>query len=153
MQWPDPFAAILHEWAAVFLRRSMRNFIRYTRDSGMSMSQIGAMFHIHREGCSGVSELGDDLGVTSAAASQMLERLVQQELVTRSEDPSDRRQKKLVLTEKGVRVIHESMQARQGWLDELAMTLSDSEKEQVVVALKILIDKAKRLENPAAAEE
>lgn len=153
MQWSDPFAAILHEWAAVFLHRSMRNFIRYTRDSGLSMSQIGAMFHIHREGCSGVSELGDDLGVTSAAASQMLERLVQQGLVTRSEDPADRRLKKLVLTEKGIQVIQEGMQARQGWLDDLAKTLSDSEKDHVVVALKILIDKAKRLDNPAAAEE
>ena len=62
------------------MHRSMRHFLRYARESGLSMSQFGALFHIHRRGSSGVTDLGDHLGVTSAAASQMLDRLVQQGL-------------------------------------------------------------------------
>ena len=152
MQQSDLMTAALQEWVAVFMRRSMRNFIRYTRDSGLSMSQIGALFHIHREGSGGVTDLGDSLGVTSAAASQMLERLVQQDLILRTEDQVDRRVKQLALTEKGTRVIQESIHARQGWLDDLAKMLSPTEKEQVVAALEILIDKAKRLKYPADSE-
>jgi DNA-binding MarR family transcriptional regulator len=143
----DPLAITLQEWVQVSMRRSMRNFIRYARDSGLSMSQIGALFHIHHQGSCGVTDLGESLGVTSAAASQMLERLVQQGLILRSEDPIDRRVKQLVLTEKGSRVIQESIQARQGWLGDLPRMFSPNEKEQVVAALKILINKAKQLEN------
>jgi DNA-binding MarR family transcriptional regulator len=152
MQQPDLFATTMQEWVAVFMRRSMRNFIRYTRESGLSMSQIGALFHIHRSGGCGVTDLGDNLGVTRAAASQMLERLVQQGLILRTEDRVDRRVKQLVLTEKGSCTIQESVHARQGWLDDLAETLSASEKEQVVAALTILIDKAKRLRIPVDSE-
>ena len=146
MQLPDPVIASLHDWLGVFMQRSMRGFARYLRESGLSMSQIGALYHIHHQESSGVSDLGEHLGVTSAAASQLLERLVQQDLILRSEDPADRRVKQLVLTEKGSRVVEESFQARKAWLEGLAKTLSAAEKEQVVAALNILIEKAKQLD-------
>jgi DNA-binding MarR family transcriptional regulator len=152
MQPADPFAATLQEWVAIFMRRSMKNFLTFTRESGLSMSQFGAMFHIHREGGCGVTDLGDNLGVTSAAASQMLERLVQQGLITRSEDPVDRRVKQLVITEKGAHLIKDSTQARLEWLHDFSATLTDSEKEQVSAALHILIEKAKMLESSAAPQ-
>ncbi len=131
------------------MRRSMRHFMRYSRESGLSMSQVGALFHIHREGNCGVSDLGDNLGVSSAAASQMLERLVQQGLILRSEAPNDRRAKQLVLTEKGRQVVQESIHARQGWLNDLAAMLSAEEKAQVIAALGILLEKINRLEETA----
>jgi len=148
----DPFVATLKEWIEVSTCRSMRNFIHYARKSGLSMSHLGAMFHIHRKGSCGVTDLGDHLGVTSAAASQMLERLVRQELILRTEDPNDRRVKQIVLTDKGYRVLEEGIHARQGWLNDLAQTLSDGEKETIMVALNILIDKAKNLKQPFEPE-
>ena len=78
----------------------------------------------------------------------MLERLVQQGMILRSEDPNDRRAKQLVLTEKGQQTLHESIQARQSWLDELATLLSDSEKEQVRAAMNILIEKTEQIKLP-----
>jgi DNA-binding MarR family transcriptional regulator len=153
MQHGDLFAATLNEWVAVFMRRSMRNFIRYARESGLSVSQINALMHIHRLGGCTVTDLGDHLGVTSAAASQMLERLVQQELILRSEDPADRRVKQLVLTDKGDQLVLKSIHARQGWLEDLAKSMTPGEKEQATAALRTLIDKAKSLENPAELDD
>lgn len=147
----DPFVARLKEWMEVSMRHSMRNIIRYARESGLSMSNLGAIFHIHRIGSCGVTELGDHLGVTSAAASQMLERLVQQELLLRTEDPDDRRVKQIALTEKGYRILEEGIRARQGWLNDLAQTLSDSEKDTIMVGLNILIDKVNQLTPPIEA--
>ena len=145
MQEVDPFAATFNKWVVVFMRSSMRSFIFYLKERGLSLSQIGALFLIHR--CSSrVSDIGDELGVTSAAASQMLERMVQQGLILRSEDPNDRRVKQIVLTDKGRQIIRESLNARQGWLDNLVQALSDSEKEQINRALNILIDKASQIE-------
>ena len=144
MQSSDPLITSLQEWIEVFMRRSMRNFLQYTRESGLSMSQIGALFHIHRHGSSAVSDLGDHLGVTNAAVSQMLERMVQQKLIERSEDPNDRRVKKIVLTDLGRKTLMESVHARQAWLIDLADSMSASEQEQVQAALTLLVEKARR---------
>jgi len=152
MQQADPFVATLQEWIEVFMQRSMRDFLGYVRESGLSMSQLGALFQIHHRESSGVTDLGDKLGVTSSAASQLLERLVQQELILRSEDPSDRRVKQLILTEKGHQVLQESIRARQSWLSDLAETLSDCEKEAIIAALNILIDKANHLSQPVESD-
>ena len=148
MQQADAFVVTLQKWIGVFMQRSMRDIMGYARDSGISMSQLGALFQIHRRGSGGVTDLGDNLGVTSSAASQLLERLVHQGLILRSEDPSDRRVKQIVLTDKGRQVLEASIRARQGWLSDLAEVLSDSEKETMITALNILIDKASQLTQP-----
>ena len=149
----DEFSATLQEWVVIFMRRSMHRFIHYTRQSGLSISQAGALFQLHRQGSCGVSDMGEFLGVSSAAASQMLERLVQQDLISRTEDPQDRRVKNLELTIKGRQTLHESILARQGWLNDLAQTLSEEEKQQVLPALRILIDKARQFEEPGMGVE
>ena len=128
------------------MRYSMRSFILYSKESGLSMSQFGALFRVMR-GDSGVSDMAGELGITNAAASQMLERLVQQGLITRTEDPHDRRAKQIVLTEKGREMLQGALSARQGWLDILAKTLSPAEKEQVAASLNLLIEKTKSLED------
>jgi DNA-binding MarR family transcriptional regulator len=148
----DPFVSALRNWIDVFMRHSMRNFIHFARESGLSMSQFGTLFHLHREGSTGVTDLGQHLGLSSAAASQLLERLVQQELILRSEDPTDRRVKQIVLTEKGRRVLKEGIRARQGWLVDLVEILSVNEKEQITTALNIMSDRANQLEQPIEPE-
>jgi DNA-binding MarR family transcriptional regulator len=152
MQEADPFVAVLREWIHVFMGRSMHGFVRYSKGIGLSMSQLDAMFHLHYKGGVGVKDLGDHLGVSSAAASQMLERLVRQHLILRSEDPADRRVKKLVLTEGGIHTIQESIRSREAWLDDLSKTLSPGEKTQVVTALNILIEKTQQLGDPVVSE-
>jgi DNA-binding MarR family transcriptional regulator len=124
----------------------MRNIFTYARDNDFTMAQLGAMLRIHHKGACGVSDIGSDLGVTNSAASQMLERLVQLKLVTRTENPSDRREKQIVLTERGQHVVHESGQAFHSWLEALAEVMTTEEQEQVISSLNILIDKARQIE-------
>ena len=149
----DPLIMIMREFVGVFMRRSMQNFILYSKETGLSMSQFGAMFQVMHKGTSGVTDLGDELGVTSAAASQMLERLVQQGLVTRSEDPHDRRVKQIVLSEKGRRILQESVHARQVWMDELVLSLSPAEREQVTATLLLLLNKTRELDAAPSEEQ
>ena len=142
----DPFINTFQQWIDIFMHRSMHKFIHYARESGLSMSMIGTLFHLSKKGCAGVTDLGDHLGVTSAASSQMLERLVQQELILRTEDPTDRRVKQIVLTEKGYHLLDEGIRARQGWLNDLVGILSQEEKELITGALDLMINKANQLE-------
>jgi DNA-binding MarR family transcriptional regulator len=142
---PDPFVDTLQEWIEVLMHNSMRHLIHYARENGLSMSHLGSLLRIHHIGSCGVTDLGDHLGVTSAAVSQMLDRLVEQELILRNEDPNDRRVKQIILTHKGDRILDEIIHARQDWLDDLAQTLSDSEKETVMAGMEILLEKINHL--------
>jgi DNA-binding MarR family transcriptional regulator len=152
MQAAEPVVVKLQDWIEVFMRGSMRHFLCHARESGLSMSQLGALLHLHHAGSSGITDIGDHLGVTSAAASQMLDRLARQGLILRLEDPSDRRVKQVVLTDKGLQVIHETARARQQWLVDLAETMSGPEKEAVTAALEVLIERAKQLNQPSGAD-
>ena len=142
----ETLVASLQEAFGVFRRWLMGNMFIFTRDNGLTIAQFGAMLHIYHKVGYGVSGIGSDLGVTNSAASQMLERLVQLKLVTRSEDPSDRRAKQIVLTDKGYQVIQEGNLSNRNWLEDLASSMTPDEQEQVRQAIVILIDKARQLE-------
>jgi DNA-binding MarR family transcriptional regulator len=151
MRHTDALLPALQEWMGIFMRHSMHSWILYMRENELSISQIGALFQINH-GRSNVSDLGEGLGISNAAASQMLERLVQQELIVRSEDPQDRRVKQLVLTDKGCKIIQESIRARQEWLKDLVSGLSGEEKEQIAAGLRVLIDRTNQLERQSESK-
>jgi DNA-binding MarR family transcriptional regulator len=146
MQSSNPLTATLHEWLGIFRRSLMGNYFMYARNNGLTMAQFGTMLHIFHKGACGVSDIGSDLGVTNSAASQMLERMVQLKLISRSEDPTDRRVKQIVLTDKGRQIIEESSMAFQIWMENLAGSMTSDEQKQIRDALIILIEKAKQLE-------
>lgn len=148
----DPFLETLHRWAEVFMQRSMRAFVRYARESGFSMSQLGALFQLRGRTHCGVGDIGESLGITASAASQLLDRLVQQGLIERSEDPADRRAKQITLTDKGTALLQGGIRAREGWVADLGARLSEPEKQTVIAALNILIDRAVQLGQPADPE-
>jgi DNA-binding MarR family transcriptional regulator len=146
------FMTTMQTWVEIFMRRSMRNFMNYVKKNGYSMSQINTMFHIHRIGTCGVSDVADHLGITNAAASQLLERLVQQKMVLRTEDPDDRRNKRIILTDTGRQTVADTMHARQMWILDLESKLDQKEKDQIIAALEILTAKTRLLEQEPEQE-
>ncbi|RLD97026.1 MAG: hypothetical protein DRJ13_12895 [Bacteroidetes bacterium] len=148
MSSPDPFLSTIHDWMGLIMHRSMRGYMHYAREKGLSRSMIGTLFHLIHRDHTGVTDLSEHLGVSSAAASQMLERLVEEGLIQRSENPDDRRMKQIILTDEGHRVIKETIDARLGWLEELTANFSEEEKEQITSALELIINKAKELGFP-----
>jgi len=142
---PSPVVSTFLAWIELFMHRSMRGFLHYAREHGLSMSQISTLFRLSHHGSLAVSEIGDGLGVSNAAASQLLDRLVQQELVTRAENPQDRREKQLILTEKGRNILLESTRTRQAWLECLVSTLTPEEQINVTEVMEILIKKMNQI--------
>ena len=142
----DEFTLVLRDWSETFMRRSMHDFIQFSKDSGLSVPQIHTLFHLHHGSRCGVSDIGELLGVTNAAASQMIDRLVQNGFIERSEDPVDRRAKQLRLTERGHGIVRESIEVRRRWLEELTDALSEDEQKSIVAALTVLTDAARHIE-------
>ena len=101
---------------------------------------------IHKRGTTAVSDIGEELGISNPAASQMIDRLVQDGLILRTEHPDDRRVKQIQLTDKGFELIQGSLEARRAWLHTLGEELLPEEKQQISQALKILIEKTQKIE-------
>src|SRR3970040_1572942 len=92
------FESALRAWASVFMRRSVHEFIVAMKDSGLSLSQLTTLTRLHYRGACQVSGISDELGLTAAAASQIVDRLVGMGLIERAEDPEDRRGRQVRLT-------------------------------------------------------
>ena len=146
MSLSKQFAEAVREWAEVFGRRSMREALQFWRKSELTMPQVSTLMRLHHEGTCGVSEVGSHLGVTNAAASQMVEKLVQQGLLERAEDPHDRRAKQLTLTPKGRALIQKGAAAHHRWMDDLPRVLTSEQQAAIAAALDCLTEAARNLE-------
>ena len=137
-----PFSELFRKVLWQLMHASMRGFWRYAKEHGLSMTQMFLLRQIQGEqdGCN-VSMIGEQMGVTSAAISQTLDRLVQQGLVSRTEDPQDRRHKRILLTATGEQVLREAMEARQAWIGDLEARLTEDEKALIGRALTLLAEK------------
>lgn len=146
MATAQEFTTVVSEWAEVFMRRSMHEFLAFTRQSGLSMTQLSALMRLYHGGGCGVSDLGEHLGVTNAAASQMIDKLVALGLLERSEDPRDRRVKNIVISARGRELIHNGVEARRKWMESLNTALTQDEREAIIPALTCLTRAARQQE-------
>ena len=128
------------------MHHTMRERAHFAKATGLSMPQFGILMQLHYRGNCGVSDIGERFDITNAAASQLVEKLVQSRLIQREEDPSDRRAKLLNLTDKGRDLIQRGLEGRYRWVDQLAGKLSAEERETVSEALKIMSQAAEELE-------
>lgn len=68
----------------------------------MTFSQLNALFRLYNTGPQTVAAVAKGADLSPAAASRMVERLVQAGLVERREDTVDRRQKRIEVTAEGI---------------------------------------------------
>ncbi|HZQ98283.1 MAG TPA: MarR family transcriptional regulator [Chloroflexota bacterium] len=80
----------------------------------LTMGQLRALFVLAHEAPLGIGALAERLGVGLPAASRMVDRMLQDELVERWEDPSDRRRALVRLADRGRQVIEEIQEERRG---------------------------------------
>ncbi len=138
------FTEVIRDWSEVFMHRSMRDFKRFMEETNLSFSQINVLMRLFHGGNRGVSDIGEQLGVTNAAASQTVDRLVQLGLIERTEDQDDRRAKHLALTLKGREIIEKGVEARSVWVEGLTDALSHDQQELIISALTLLTEAARK---------
>jgi DNA-binding MarR family transcriptional regulator len=139
-------AKSLRQWVDVTTHRSMRDQSHYVKSLGFSMPQFFMLMQIYYRKQCGISDLSDHMEITAAAASQMVEKLVQTGLLDRTEDPHDRRAKHVTLSVKGRELIESSINERFRWVDELVVNLQADEREQVGQAITILTEATQKME-------
>lgn len=143
MSSTKPFTQAIRQWSEIFLQRSMRDFGHFMRAAGLSMPQVNTLMRLYHKHNCGVSDIGDHLGISNAAASQMVERLVQQGLLERIESPTDRRMKQLSLTARGRALVDQANEARHAWIATLGSALTHQQQTVIITALGYLTEAAR----------
>jgi DNA-binding MarR family transcriptional regulator len=143
---PVLFSQTLRAWMDIFMHRSMRGWNHFAKSTGLSMPQFSILMQLHHKGPCGMSEVSGRFDISAAAASQLVEKLVQAGYLDRAEDPSDRRAKLLTLSAKGEELIQQGTEERYRWLDDLTSKLSAEEQNKVAEALNILTKAAQTME-------
>ena len=106
----------MREWMDVFMHRSMRGWNQFAKSTGLSMPQFSILMQLHYKGTTGLSEISERFDISAAAASQLVEKLVQSGYLERAEDPNDRRAKNLRLTAAGAKLVNDGIQERYRWM-------------------------------------
>ncbi len=145
MESRDRIEALLREFLRLVMHRSMNGPLRVLRSRGLSMPHLAALFRIHMHPGVGIGDIGDHLDVTTAAASQLLDRLVKLGLVDRREAAEDRRGKALSLTAAGMDLVREGLEARTEWIADLVARIDADRATAVAEALGSLVDAAREL--------
>ena len=136
----------IRQFMDIAMHHSIRERAHFAKTLGLSMPQFGILMQLHYRGNCGVSDISNWFDITNAAASQLVDKLVQSRLVQREEDPQDRRAKLLNLTDKGQELIQQGIEERYRWVDQLAGKLSAEERAKVSEALHIMTEAAKETE-------
>lgn len=146
MPKPVQITQPLREWMDIFMHRSMRGWNQFAKSTGLSMPQLGILMQLHYKGTTGLSEISERFNISAAAASQLVEKLVQSGYLERAEDPSDRRAKNLRLTAGGAKLVGEGIQERYRWMEKLAGNLNMEDNKKILEALTILTEAARKMD-------
>jgi DNA-binding MarR family transcriptional regulator len=119
-----------------FLRTEMRS----QNSSVLSVPQFRALTFLNRNPGASLSDLAEHLGVTRATASAITERLVQRNLVDRTERPQERRHVVLKLTKAGSEYLQQIRGTTRTKIARMFVGLSEAQRLRIVEGLAILSD-------------
>jgi DNA-binding MarR family transcriptional regulator len=137
---------VMLEWVTTFMRHTMHDFVTFTHSVNLSMVQMNVLMWLYYHHQTEIMHLEDVMQVSRPAASQMVERMVQQGLVIRKESPTDRRARLVELTDHGRHIIEESVAVRQKWITELMDSLTSEQKQMVTHTMFLLSQQALNLD-------
>ncbi len=130
-----------------FLLRCMgggsSEFFRLMDESGLTFSQVKVLAELDAldEDARTVTVLSEELGISPASASRAADALVRKKLVTRVEDPDDRRIRRLALTARGRDLVDRIISARLAGLEDFTASLDGDERRKLEAALDALLDR------------
>lgn len=106
-------------------------------DSAITVSQFHILRHINR-GQDSVSELAATSHISRPAISRMVDVLVNKHLISRTQNPQDRRHVQLALTEAGETLLTTIVDNTHLWMSKKLVLLEGDELETIVSGMEAL---------------
>jgi len=119
----------------------------------LTMGQLKGLFALARCGAATIGRLAEMLGVGEPAASLLVDRLVRQGHVVRSEDPEDRRRTIASLSKAGLELVANIRHGGKESLDRWLAALDEGDLEALRRGLRALVAAAEDdARGPAASD-
>lgn len=118
--------------------RFFRAQMRRGRGEELSVPQFRALVYICNYPDARLAAVAEHIGISPAAASRLVDHLVQRRLIDRRQDRSDRRAVALALTARGQAVFDEAYRDVHGLMAARLAVLSPTERAQVSRAMELL---------------
>lgn len=99
----------------------------------MTIAQLKSLFFIAAKGKTNFKKLADALDVTPPNITGIIDRLVEQGLVSRIESTEDRRVMLLQMTEKGVKLVNKLQEHRFHQMSNVMMNMSREDLNSMIV--------------------
>jgi DNA-binding MarR family transcriptional regulator len=131
----------MYALAAYLMRSANHATFEVIGELELSFTQIKALCALEGDEQRSVKALADSLGVSLAAMSRALDGLFERGLVSREEDPDDRRMKRVRLTEAGAEVPHALNEGRLSALHDLIDSLEDEQAAALSSALSLILER------------
>jgi DNA-binding MarR family transcriptional regulator len=117
-------------------------YLAALEESGMTLPQLKALVTLASidEGPCPVKELAEQLGLAAPAATRIVDALVERELATRTEDPDDRRVRRIAITASGRKFVEEFAHRRSEGLEALADQMTPVQRRKLIAAFDALLE-------------
>lgn len=121
------------------ISRLMKQEMSYTSNlMHLSVLQIQTLMFIHKNKKTTMSGIADYFQIELPSATSLITKLSDQKLVTRSDDPTDRRLVRITLTEEGTTLLERAMRERRIKVERILSYLSIREKSELASILQTL---------------
>jgi len=142
---PATLAHLIDEMMSHIHRRSADDTLAVMNEAGLTMAQMVALMLLEKLCPLSVSSIAACIKLSRAAASHMVDRLVTGGLVARSEDPVDRRHKRIVITPAGRELIQRTREQRAREFTRILSRLSTDVQAQFSRVLARVLDELQNL--------
>ena len=111
----------------------------------LTIGQLKSLFYINFQGSTNLKKLADALGVTPPNVTGIVDRLVEQGMVSRTENPEDRRIFDLTLTERGRALIASLRETGMSRMSAVLDELNSDELSALARGLGAFVREAERI--------
>ncbi|MFO7168991.1 MAG: MarR family transcriptional regulator [Chloroflexota bacterium] len=126
---------VLGSLIGLMTQYSTRELLCLMQREDLSLPRLTTLMMLSRRGAASVSDISEHLNLSLGATSHLVDKLVDAGLCTRAEDPEDRRQKHIALTDAGRQMVDEVRRLR---VEEMARRLEGLPEPLLASALDVL---------------
>jgi DNA-binding MarR family transcriptional regulator len=142
---PGNLAHLIDEMMSHIHRRSADDNMALMNEAGLSMAQMVGLHLLEKLGPLSVSSVAACLRLSPPATSHLVDRLVVAGLVERTEDPADRRHKRVVIAPRGRELIQRTRDQRTREFTRILSRLSGEVQSQFGRVLARVVEELQTL--------
>jgi len=122
---------------SVTLKQAMDSLQKYLQANDITPTQMNMMIHLYYLGSCEITRMSGLMETNKSAVSQLVDRMVNQNLLERVEVPGDRRSRELHLTVHGKMLVEGGFKARQEWFEAVCAIQPEESQQEIYQALRL----------------